>query len=509
VLRSSAVVWLKRSSRIASLTTLGVIVCACATVGPDYVAPKPQVPKTFVEAPTHEPNNAGGRKPIDDAWWKNLGDPVLENLLMQALKSAPSIAEAQARVREARALRGVVAADQFPTVDAGSEYMRNHGSNNVPVGVPPGGLGQGKNSNLWQAGFDASWEIDIFGGQRRAIEAADANYEAVNEDRADMVLTLLAEVAKDYVELRGAQRRIELAQKNLAIERDLQALTQSQFDAGLAPRQDLLRTQAQVSDIEAAVPAFATDERAAVYQIAALIGRPSADVAVELATARAIPQAVRDVPVGLPSELLQRRPDVRAAERRIAAANARIGVAQADLYPHFSLTGVAGLESLNFSSFPTASSGYYQIGPSISWRIFDAGKIRFQMLAESARTDAAAAVYERVVLNAFRDVETALVAYANAKLRHDKLAAESVADNQAVDIAKLLYQQGVESFLPVLDAERSLYMADDKLAQSERDSALALIALYKSLGGGWQAVSTGDSLTGIVHEDLGQQRRHP
>ena len=426
---------------------------------------------------------------IDEAWWKNFQDTTLDALIAQALKSAPDLTEAQARVREARALQGIAGAGRYPTADATGEYARNLGSDNVPTGVPPGGLGPGIHSNLWQAGFDASWEIDIFGGIRRSIEAADANYQAVAEDRADVTLTLIAEVARDYIELRGAQRRIEVARKNLAIERDLLALTQSLLAAGLAPQQDLLRAEAQVRDIQAAIPTFETDERAAAYRIAALIDRPFTEVSAELSVPRPIPQSASEVPVGLPSELLKRRPDVRAAERRIAAANARIGIAQADLYPHFSLTGVAGLESLNFSSFGNASSGYYQIGPGITWRIFDAGKIRFQVQAESARTAAATAAYERSVLDAFRDVETALVSYANTKVRRNELAAESAADAEATDIAKLLYERGVESFLPVLDAERSLYAADDALAQSERDSALALIALYKSLGGGWQTAS--------------------
>jgi len=416
-------------------------------------------------------------------------------LVMRTLKSAPSIAEAQARVREARALSGIAGALRFPTANADGEYKRNLGSNNVPTGVPPGGLGPGQHSNLWQSGFDASWEIDIFGGIRRGIEAADANYQAVAEDRADVTLTLLAEVARDYIDLRGAQRRIEVAQKNLAIERDLLALTQSLLTAGLAPQQDWLRAEAQVRDIEAAIPEFETDERAAAYRIAALIGRPFTEVSAELSVPRPIPQSASEVPVGLPSDLLKRRPDVRAAERRIAAANARIGVAQADLYPHFSLTGVAGLESLYFSSFGNGSSGYYQIGPGVTWRIFDAGRIRFEVQAESARTAAATAVYERSVLDAFRDVETALVSYANTKVRRNELEAESVEDTEATDIAKLLYARGVESFLPVLDAERSLYATDDALAQSERDSALALIALYKSLGGGWPSASAEMSIS--------------
>jgi outer membrane protein, multidrug efflux system len=480
--------WIRRPSRLFLLSWSSALVWGCAAVGPDYVAPKQQVPASFAEAPASE--DARSRQPADDAWWRNLGDPVLESLLTEALKSAPDIAEAQARVREARALSGFARAGEFPTADAGGLYTRNLGSENIPTGVPPGGLGPGVHSNLWQAGFDASWEIDVFGGQRRATEAAVANYQAVAEDRADVVLRFFAEVARDYVELRGAQRRIEVAREDLAIEQDFQTLAQSLVSAGLAPRQDVLRAQAQVASIEAVIPALESDERAAAYRIAALTGRPFPETVAVLSVPGPIPRALSEVPVGLPSDLLLRRPDVRAAERRIAAANARIGIATADLYPHFSLTGVAGLESLNLSSFFSRSSGYYQIGPGISWRVFDAGRIRFQILAESARTDAAAIAYQRSVLDAFRDVETALVAYANTQSRRDKLVAESAADADATAIAKLLYEQGVESFLPVLDAERSLYVADDELAQSERDSTLALIALYKSLGGGWRSASS-------------------
>jgi outer membrane protein, multidrug efflux system len=487
--------WIPRSSLAPAVAGLGLLVAGCRAVGPEYVAPRRSVPASFGETSGHNSGQASEAPFIDDAWWKNFADTNLDALIAQALKSAPDLAEARARVREARALQGIAGAGRYPTADAAGEYTRNLGSENVPTGVLPGGLGPGIHSNLWQAGFDASWEIDIFGGIRRTSEAADANYQAVAEERADVTLTLVAEVARDYIDLRGAQRRIEVARKNLAIERDLLALTQSLLTAGLAPQQDLLRAEAQVRDIQAAIPEFETDERAAAYRIAALIDRPFTEVSAELSVPRPIPQSASEVPVGLPSELLKRRPDVRAAERRIAAANARIGIAQADLYPHFSLTGVAGLESLYFSSFGNASSGYYQIGPGVTWRIFDAGKIRFEVQAESARTAAATAAYERSVLDAFRDVETALVSYANVKVRRNELAAESAADAQATDIAKLLYERGVESFLPVLDAERSLYAADDALAQSERDSALALIALYKSLGGGWPSASAEMSIS--------------
>ena len=288
-------VWPKRFFRAANLTLLCFLVGGCAAVGPNYVAPKPQMPASFTEAPARASADTGETQPVDDAWWKNFGDPVLDGLLAQALKSAPDIAGAQARVREARAITGIAGADRFPTADAGGLYTRNLGSENFPTGVPPGGLGPGVHSNLWQAGFDASWEIDVFGGERRAIEAAEANYQSVTEDRADVVLTLLAEVARDYIELRGAQRRVEVARKNLAIDQDLQTLTQSLLAAGLAPRQDLLRAEAQVFNIEAAILDFETDERTAGYRIAALIGEPFAEITPELSLPRPIPHAVSDV----------------------------------------------------------------------------------------------------------------------------------------------------------------------------------------------------------------------
>ena len=480
----------RRIARLtASIAASAGLLTAC-TVGPDYVSPKLVMPASFTEhigSATSEATRPQTSNTSNDAWWEGFDDATLNALMTDALRSAPDVAIAEARVREARALRGIAGADQYPSAEAGAEYDRTHGSANVPIGVPPGGLGPGANGNLWQAGFDASWEIDVFGGTRRGVEAAEASYQATVSDLGDVELTLLAEVARNYIELRGVQRQLAVARSNLAIQQDSLSLTRSLFDAGLASRLDVLRAQAQVSDTEAAIPTFEANERASIYRIGALTGHPPEQLLAQLDTPQAIPLAVADVPVGLPSDLLRRRPDIRAAERRIAAANARIGVAQADLYPHFSLTGAAGLESLNASTFLTAPSRYFSIGPSINWLIFDAGKVRFAMRAEQARTDQAAAAYQRTVLGALRDVETALVSYAQSQVRHERLAAEVTADREAVSIATRLYRQGLNDFLSVLDAESSLYAADDKLAQIDRDTALALVALYKALGGGWQA----------------------
>jgi NodT family efflux transporter outer membrane factor (OMF) lipoprotein len=468
--------------RTTAAALLATLMAGCAAVGPNYAPPRPAMPGNFVEHPGA--SRVGG--PID-AWWENFGDAKLNTLMTQAVQSAPDLAIAEARVREARALRGIAGAERFPTADVDGGYTRTHGSANVPTGVPPGGLGPGQNANIWQMGFDASWEIDIFGGKRRSVEAANAAYQATIEDRGDVLLTLLAEVARNYAELRGVQRRLAVARDNLAIQRDALTLTRSQFDAGLTSSLDVLRAQAQVADTEAEIPAFEAEARGAIYRIGALVGRPPEDLPADLDEPGPIPAIASDVPVGLPSDLLRRRPDIRAAERRIAAANARIGVAQADLYPHVSLTGAAGLESLNSSTFLNASSRYFLVGPSVTWLVFDAGKVRFEISAERARTDEAAADYQRTVLGALRDVETALVGYARSEERRNRLAAEVAADRQAVTVATRLYQQGVEDFLPVLDVERSLQAADDQLAQSDRDTALSLVALYKALGGGWRA----------------------
>jgi multidrug efflux system outer membrane protein len=486
-----------RRRHVAATVAAWAALLAGCTVGPDYVPPKPVMPASFTEHTGSATSASQGSPTSNDSWWQGFGDATLNSLMADALHSAPDLAVAEARIREARALRGIAGADLYPTADVGAQYDRTHGSANVPVGVPPGGLGPGANGNLWQTGFDASWEIDVFGGKRRGVEAADASYQAIVADRGDVELTLLAEVARNYIELRGVQRQLAVARSNLSIQQDSLSLTRSQFDAGLASRLDVLRAQAQVSDTEAAIPTFEANERASIYRIGALIGQPPEQLLAQLDTPQAIPSAIADVPVGLPSDLLRRRPDIRAAERRIAAANARIGVAQADLYPHFSLTGVAGLESLNASTFLTAPSRYFSIGPSINWLIFDAGKVRFEMHAEEARTDQAAAAYQRTVLGALRDVETALVSYAQSKVRHERLAAEVTADREAVTIATRLYKQGLNDFLSVLDAERSLYAADDKLAQSERDTALDLVALYKALGGGWQTEGEATSKAGI------------
>jgi outer membrane protein, multidrug efflux system len=464
-----------------SLARLGVLLAlAGCTVGPDFTPPQPAVPDRFTEQPAPKP-----AADADDAWWRTLHDPVLDRLIAEACAGSPDLEIAEARVREARAERAFAAAEDDPTINADASAARQHGSGNVPVGTPPGGTGRNVGSNLWLAGFDAGWEIDIFGGVRRAIESAEASLGNAIENRHDAELTLIAEVARDYVELRGAQRRLAIARQILDERRDVRGLVAAQFKSGLVGSLDMKRADSELAASEAEIPGLEAEERTDIYRLGVLVGKPPEGLVGTLDPVAPIPDARDPVPAGMPSDLLKRRPDIRAAEKRIAAANARIGVAEADLYPHFALTGVAGLESLNAGELFTTQSHYFAIGPSVSWLVFDAGRVRDRMAAEQARTDQAAADYRKTVLAALGEVETALISYGRQQLRRDALAREVAADRDSLDLAKRLYAQGLQDFLAVLDAERSLHASEIELADAQRDCALALIALNKALGGGW------------------------
>jgi multidrug efflux system outer membrane protein len=463
-----------------------IFIPAGCSVGPNYSDPKPALPTKYSEAtaPTTSTNAASA---VSERWWGVFNDPTLNELVQEAIRSAPDLAMADARVREARALRRYVGADKFPAVDAGAFYARSRGSSGLPVGIPPGGLGPGLNSDLWQAGFDASWEVDVFGSVRRKVESVNASYQVAVESKRDVALILFAEISRDYIELRSTQKRLAIARDNLAIYRDLLSLVQSQFNAGLTSSQDVAKAQANVSAAEAQIPTLIRDGRAYIYLIGVLIGRNPEELLAELDEPQSI-QGVEppDVPVGLPSDLIRRRPDIRAAERRMATETARIGVAKADLYPHFFLTGITGLESLSFGSFFNAASGYYSVGPGIRWKVFDASKVRSEVLMERARTDQSAAAYQTTVLNALKEVETALVSYAQAQSRHHSLADEDAADRKALELSRQLYNRGVEAFFVVLDSEKTLNSTENELAVSDKDTAVALISLYKSLGGGFE-----------------------
>jgi NodT family efflux transporter outer membrane factor (OMF) lipoprotein len=344
-------------------------------------------------------------------------------------------------------------------------------------------------ANVYQAGFDAAWELDVFGGARRSAEAAQADVAAAEFGRRDLLITISAEVARNYVAARAFQRRLAVAAANITAQQDILALTRDRFAKGLTGELDVQQADALLASTRAQTPVFEAGFRDAVYQLALLLGQPPGALLDELAAAAPIPAAPPAVPVGLPSDLLQRRPDVQRAERQLAAATARIGAAASDLYPKFSLTGDAGLQSISAGDWFAAGSRFWTAGPTVQWRIFDAGRVRAAVQAQSARADQALAAYEQSMLAAFTDVETALTGYAQEQTRRQSLAHSAQASGQVVSMARDLYSHGLADFLRVLEAQRTLYQSQDALIESDRAVSLDLIALYKALGGGWEEKS--------------------
>jgi NodT family efflux transporter outer membrane factor (OMF) lipoprotein len=452
-------------------------------VGPDYHRPEVPVPPAWGEASTMNAASGPSATTLSE-WWLALHDPLLDRLVARALEANLSVLEAEARVRAARSLRSVAAADLFPTVNTNTSYSRFRNSTNAP-GASGGSL-NGHVENLYQAGFDASWELDLFGGIRRSVEAADADVGASVDDLRDVLVSLLGEVANQYVAYRGAAQQREIAENNVATQQATLELTRRRLAAGLASELDVVRAEAQVATTAAEIPTLETEERLAIHRLTVLLDTPLEELSAELAPAAPIPEADPSIPIGLPAELLRRRPDIRRAERQLAGATARIGVATADLYPRVTLLGVAGLESFRTSDFFDPASKFYSLGPALLWPVFDGGKIRAEIAVEDARAQELLAAYRLSILGAIAEVEDALVALDREKKRGDELAAAVQANQRAATLARQLYTEGLTDFLSVLDAERSLFESQDSFVASERTATLDLVALYKALGGGWE-----------------------
>jgi multidrug efflux system outer membrane protein len=427
-------------------------------------------------------------RPVEMArWWTTFNDPLLNSLVERAVKSNLDLRIAEARIREARASRAVVASGAWPTVDVSASYKRNRTSENALAlgSLAPQGGGN-LEQDLFKTGFDASWEIDVFGGVRRGVEAADATLAASVESRRDVLVTLLGDVAKNYIDLRGFQRRLAVARANLKAQQDTLELTRIRFQAGLTSDLEVAQAEAQASTTMAQIPTLESALKQAAYSLDLLLGLSPGALWNDLANETTIPSLPPEVLVGLPSDLLRRRPDIRFAERQLAASTAQIGAAMADLFPKFSLTGAAGLQSISASDWFTGRSRYWSIGPTISWPIFDAGRIRANIEVRNAQQEQSLTQYEKTVLAAFGDVEKSLVNYSREQARQQALTNAVASNRRAVEMANELYVRGLNDFLNVLDTQRSLYATENDLAQSEAAMASNLVALYKALGGGWE-----------------------
>lgn len=429
-------------------------------------------------------------QPVDAAWWRTFKDPELDSLISRAVESNLVLRVAEARVREARAHRGVVAAPEGPDVAAAGSYSRNRWGKN---GFPPLPPSVPLDYNLYRAGFDAAWELDLFGGTRRAVEAANAQIAAAEFGRDDVLRSLLGEVARNYIQARALQRRLIITRENIQAQLRVVKLTQDRYHAGLNSDLDVQQAEALLAATESQVPALETSFRNAVYHLDVLLGQPSGALFEELSKEAPIPTTPPQVPVGLPSDLLLRRPDVRRAEQQLAAATARIGQAKSDFFPKFSLTGDIGLTSIHASDWWDAGSRFWSAGPTVVWPIFESGRILANVHVQNAREKEALNQYQQTVLVAFEDVDAALTAYAKEQIRRQSLKRSVQANQKALDLADNLYRQGLTDFIRVLTSQRGLYLSQDALVRSDQAVALDLVALYKALGGGWETVEPAGS----------------
>jgi len=473
---------------------LGLMLClmvmAGCAVGPDFQPPQVQVPDAWY-GPTTMPSEESAASVERNVaeWWKVFQDPTLTSLVERAIESNLNMKLAEARIRQAQAARRRDLSGIGPTVSATGSFRRS--SSFVTTTSPVGpGASESKTeeviSNQYEAGFDAIWELDIFGGVRRGVEAADADLQASVETHRDVMITLAAEVARNYIDLCAFQQRVAVARQNLKAQQHSAELTRQRFQAGFVSRLDVANADAQVATTSAQIPLLEASSRQAIYNLSVLLGHEPAALMQELSAASDIPAAPPSVPVGVPSELLRRRPDIRQAEAEIHAATARIGVATADLFPKVILSGSIGYRASDLDSWFDRISRLWSFGPAVSWQIFDASRIRSNIEVQKALEEQSVIAYQQTVLAALQEVENMLIASAKEQ-EHRKALAEAVAANQkAVELATELYTQGQTDFLNVLQAQRSLYVSEDALAQSTRTVSTNLVALCKALGGGWE-----------------------
>lgn len=476
----------------------------CA-VGPDFHSPKMLVPPAWRGAhalPDKQPSATAADTSVTTSspmelvgWWQSFNDPVLNSLVERAMASNLDLALARSRVRQTRASRGVASAGLWPGVDASASYRRSYGGLSSSAGsatsVSSSGVGSSGSTDsggqdLFRAGLDAVWELDLFGGKRRNVEAADADVRTAIENRRDVLVSLAAEVGNNYVALRSLQQQLTIARNNLQTQRHTAEIARKRFEAGFVSGLDVASANAQVATLEAQVPVLESSIQASIYGLGVLLGQEPGALILELTSPASIPVTPPTIPVGLASELLLRRPDIRKAEAELHAATARIGVATADLFPKFSLTGSMGFSSADLTSLANWGSRFWSMGPTVTWSIFDAGRIRSNIEVQNALQEQALLTYQTTVLTALKEVETALVAYAKEQERRRALTVAVEQNRKAVDLAERLYVAGRTDYLNVLLAQRSLYVTEDSLVQSTRSLAANLIALYKALGGGWE-----------------------
>jgi len=463
-------------TRLLRNTTLfaALALAGCVSVGPNYKTPNTP-PANVQNIDAARESNAQ----FQATWWKQFNDPVLDTLIQRAAKGSLDLRIARARLAESRALLGTAKSDQIPTIDTTIDFQRAREQQ-------PGFTTQRVTTDTYQAGFDASWELDLFGGIRRSVEAARADLGASEASMHDAQVSLFAEVARNYFELRGTQQRLAIAQRNIANQADSLKLISARAQIGTASEQDVASASAQLSAAKAQLPVLDAQIRSYEYRLAVLVGERPGELDVDVSPTTFKPIATV-LPIGENGEVLARRPDVRIAEREYAAATARIGVAKADFFPHITLGGFVGFLAGQSHDFGGPASRAWSYMPSITWNGLNVERVRSNLHASEARADAAEANYQRTVLQAVEDVDNAVVNYNAEHGRVEQLMAQADQSRRAAELARVRYQEGATGYLELLDAERVQLSAEDALAQSESAIDTRAVALYKALGGGWQA----------------------
>lgn len=461
---------------ITVATVLGSLLLAACAVGPDYKPPEAEAAPRF----DHLEAEAYSSEATVAQFWTQFEDETLERLVDDALAANHDLRIALTRVAEARALRGETRLDLAPTVTAGAGYTEQRLADaQRTLGVP-------RDLELYDAGFDAFWELDFFGRIRRAVEASNAELDAAEASLRDAQVIVTAEVTRTYFDLRGQQQQLDVARRNVENQGETLELTNLRLEAGRGTELDTSRAQAQLSGTLTTIAPLEAAIARSIHRLGVLTGREPGALRDTLAASKDLPVIPRIAAVGDPAGLLRRRPDIRVAERQLAASTARIGVAVADLFPRVSFTGSVGTVADSIGALGDSGSDAYFLAPGISWAAFDLGRVRAQIAAARARADGALLQYEQTVLRALEETENALVTHARARQRLTHAEDASRASSQAAGLARLRFEGGTSDFLQVLDAERTQLEAEDRLAQARTEAATSLIAVYKSLGGGWE-----------------------
>jgi NodT family efflux transporter outer membrane factor (OMF) lipoprotein len=508
-----------RVPRLLAPISLAVLLSSCA-VGPDYESPGAWWSPTswFAGRPAPVLASATTAAPIDVTWWSVFADPELTTLQNRVASSNLDIRVMTIRLAQSRAQLGVAQADQFPTLQADGSYTRElvsqkgvlslfggssggsggsfasngnaaSGLTGTVGGIPASSAGSGSKIppfNLYQYGFDASWELDLWGRVRREVESSKADLQAAEDSRRDSLVTALAEVARDYIQLRGIQRNIQIARDNLDTATQSLHITQDRAAGGLTTDLDVANARAQVATTAAQLPNLQQQEAQMINALSLLLGQPPNSLTAELQTPKPIPPIPPTVPVGIPSELARRRPDIRQAEAQLHAATAEIGVAVADFYPKISLSGSAGLQALLAKNLGNWNALQYGFGPTVTLPLFEGGRLKSTLELRKQQQQEAALNYQRTVLQALHDVDNALTAYDAEQRRQAQLTAAVAANRQAIGLATQRYTQGLSNFLDVLQAQTGLLATEEQLTDSTTTMSTNLVALYKALGGGWQ-----------------------